>query len=80
MLEKKNTGNKNLNKKVDALYEEFGHLEKRMDGRMLLIAEKVNILQKRVDERMDRFEESNRKNGVLLEKLDAKFGPLVGGI
>lgn len=80
MLEKENTILKNLDKKmealdrkVDGLAGEFNHLKKQVDGRILLIAEKMNSVAKRVDERMDRFEESNRKNGILLEKLDGKF-------
>jgi hypothetical protein len=73
MLKNENTISKNIQKGIVGLREEFDHLEKRMDGRILLIAEKINSLAKRVDERMDRFEESNRKNGVLLEKLDTKF-------
>ena len=77
MIEKGKITLKSLNHKIDILGlefdDKFDHLEKRMDGRMLLIAEKVDILAREVNERMERFDESNQKNGVLLENLDSKF-------
>jgi len=66
-----------IDKKIDGLNGEFrdkfDHLKKGVDGRMLLIITKLDLVEKKVNERMDRFEESNRKTGLLLEKLDSKF-------
>ncbi|HUC02023.1 MAG TPA: hypothetical protein VMA75_03910 [Candidatus Paceibacterota bacterium] len=80
MLEKENIVLKNLDKRVGALEDKVDHLKKEVDGRTLLILTKLDSVAKRVDERMDffekkmdQYEESNRKTGLLLEKLDSKF-------
>jgi chromosome segregation ATPase len=58
-----------LERKVEALDRKVEALERKVDA----LDRKMDLFEKRVTERMDRLEESNRKIGVLLEKLDSKF-------
>ena len=46
MIEKENIVLKCLDKKVETLGEQFGQLKKEMDGRMLIIIERIDILGK----------------------------------
>ena len=76
MVEKENTILKSLDKRVGALEDNVKSLDKKvwfLDKKVEAIDKKIDGFVVKFDERMDRFEESNRKTGLLLEKLDSKF-------
>lgn len=89
MIEKEKTILRNLDKRTEVLEVKIQTLNKKLE----IFDEKLDKFalefNKKIDHiggkmvsfegRMDRFEESNRKIGILLERLDTKFDFAIEG-